>query len=118
MAKVYGIHEIEVYPGANEEEMVKVTQEIQNVYLEIGWKIILLKGDRGQREGKYAILYEIPSVEARDRSSPVAGENSEEILQWASKHRELFQELGVRWASFSPTNLLTHLEYTDYIELE
>ena len=68
MGKVFGIHDIELHPGVDEKSFVRFyNQELDKAYAGLGWKLILLKGDRGQRTGKYAVLFEIASREARDR---------------------------------------------------
>jgi hypothetical protein len=55
-------------------EQVAPTVELQ------GWKTHLLRGDRGERAGKYLVLLEIESLEARDRYFPRPGEESESSL--------------------------------------
>lgn len=117
MAKVYGIHDIVLHPGVNEEDFVRFFhQELKRPYEGSGWNLILLKGDRGQRKGKYAVMFEIESLEMRDRYSPQPHQSSEESERWASEHKELGESLMAKWNSFTPTDLTTHLEYTDYIE--
>ena len=119
MSKVYGIHEIELHPGVNEESFVQFfNQELADANIEIGCKLKLLKGDRGQRVGKYAVLFEIESREARDRFSPAPHEGSEESKRWEAEHKEQEDYLNKKWALFSPTDFGTHLEYTDYLVLE
>jgi hypothetical protein len=51
-----------------------------------GWKTHLLKGDRGARAGKYLVLFEIESLEARDRYFPRPGEESEEFTRFFEQH--------------------------------
>ena len=51
-----------------------------------GWKTRLLKGDRGKRAGKYAILYEIESPDARDRYFPADGQGSEDLNRFEADH--------------------------------
>ena len=119
MGKVYGVHEIELHPGVSEESFVQFfNQELAKAYTEIGWKLMLLKGDRGQRLGKYAVLFEIESRQARDRFSPAQNVESEEAKRWDAEHKQLFEDMTNKWNSFSPTDLDTHLEYTDYEVLE
>ena len=118
MGKVYGIHEIELHPGVDEKSFVEFfNKEYARSFAEFGWKMILLKGDRGHRVGKYAVLLEIVSREARDRWAPAPGENSEEAKRWYEEHKKLADDLGKKWASFSPTATGAHQEYTDYLEL-
>jgi hypothetical protein len=119
MGKVYGIHEIELHPEVSEKSFVKFfNEEYAKGYTEVGWKLMLLKGDRGQRVGKYAILVEIVSLEARDRFSPAHNVMSEEGKRWVAEHQELIDYMSKKWASFSPTDWGAHLEYTDYLVLE
>jgi len=119
MGKVYGVHEIELHPGVSEESFVQFfNQELAKAYTEIGWKLMLLKGDRGQRVGKYAVLFEIESREARDRFVPAHNVGAEEFKRWNAEYKELFDYLYKKWASFSPTDLGAHQGYTDYLVLE
>jgi hypothetical protein len=119
MGKVYGIHDIELHPGIDEKSFVKFfNRELAKAYADIGWKVRLLKGDRGQRKGKYAVMFEIASREARDRMSPAPGEASEENRRWYDEHKEQADELTKKWYSFSPTDTGAHQEYTDYLELK
>jgi hypothetical protein len=117
MAKVYGIHEIELHPGVDEESFIKICKEIAEIEeKETGWKHSLLKGDRGQRAGKYAVMIEIESVEERDRIAPTPDLSSEEQTRWLEEHRALV-ELKKKRAAFSPTDIGAHKEFTDYILL-
>ena len=119
MGKVYGIHELELNPGVDEDSFVQFFNcELAQAYAEMGWKLMLLKGDRGQRAGKYGVLFEIESRAARDRISPAHNVESEEARRWEAEHKEQEAYLMKKWASFSPTDLGTHLEYTDYVELD
>jgi hypothetical protein len=119
MGKVYGIHEIVVHPGIDEESFVRFfNHEMTSFYENSDWKLSLLKGDRGQRAGQYAVMYEVASREARDRDAPIPNQLSEEDKRWYEEHKEQADDLAKKWASFSPTDLATHLEYTDYLLLE
>ncbi len=69
MARLVSIHEIELIDGADAVEFERLVAE-GAPQLPVGWKSRLLRGDRGERAGKYAILYEIDSPEARDRYFP------------------------------------------------
>ena len=73
MAKVYGIQEIELRPDVTEAEFERYFREeigtIERVFP--GFKMCLAKSDRGARNGKYAIVIEIESVEARNRMNPM-----------------------------------------------
>ena len=117
MARVFGIHEIDVNPGINEVDFKKFfVNELAPIYKP--WKFMLLKGDRGQRTGKYAVLIEIESVEERDLHSPAPNTFSEEDQRWEAEHKDLVEALMKKWAKFSTTDIGMHAEYTDYIVLE
>jgi hypothetical protein len=53
IAKIYGIHEIEVNADLDEKTLKSLFNEFAKDYEEQpGWKLTLLKGDRRQRAGK------------------------------------------------------------------
>ena len=86
MAKVFGLHELELKPGVNEKEFETfVTDEVTPLYQRVpGQVAYLMKGDRGERTGKYALVIEIESLEVRDRIYPPKGDSwelSEEFEQ-------------------------------------
>ena len=54
-----------------------------------GWKLHLLKGERGAPVGKFLVLLEIESVEARDRYFPNPGEESEEVTRFLNSTQKL-----------------------------
>jgi hypothetical protein len=87
--KVFGLHEIELQPGVEPDEYERVfAEEIASTFELPGWKIHLLKGDRGVRIGKYLVLIEIESPEARDRYFPRQHEESEELTRFFEQHPE------------------------------
>jgi hypothetical protein len=89
MAKVFGIHEIELQPGVEPDAYERFFAEEVVPTVELpGWKIHLLKGDRGVRTGKYLLLFEIESLEARDRYFPAPGDESAEFTQFFEQHPE------------------------------
>ena len=69
MAKLYCLHEIELRPGVSPAEFEKVAAEVNESANYEGWTAHLLKGERGERNGKYLFLYEIESI-ARVRPYP------------------------------------------------
>jgi hypothetical protein len=113
MAKVLGIHEIELLPGVSEADFERlVLDEFRpGVSGFQGWTVHLGKADRGERDGKYAIIIEIESQAARDRYSPSTNEMSEE----GQRALERLSELSAKWATFSPTAPGQNTVFTDYI---
>ncbi len=87
MPKVFALHEIELPPGVTLEEYEQFfAKELAPVPELPGWKIHLLKADRGERAGKLLLLAEIESVEARDRYFPRPEEVSEEWTRFVEQH--------------------------------
>ena len=110
MAKVYGMHMIALKPGAKEEDFAKfVKEEVYPIYdAHPDLNAYLLKGDRGDREGKYLVLFEFESAEARDRAFPSPGDMSEEIRQFV----EAYAALAEKWGAFAtPVDVIS----TDYV---
>ncbi len=88
MARLVCIHEIELAEGANADEFERLFTESATQPELPGWKTRLLRGDRGERAGKYAILYQIESPEARDRYFPTQDDLSEEANRFMAEHPE------------------------------
>ncbi len=90
MAKVFGLHEIELRPEADSDEYARfLVEEVAPMPAFVGWKLHVLRGDRGAREGKFAVLFEIESDEARDRYFPTEEHDSEEFLRFLEQHPDL-----------------------------
>jgi hypothetical protein len=111
MSKVFGMHVIALKPGVKAEDFEKfITDEVYPLINLPGMEFYLLKGDRGDREGKYLWFMEIESEEARSRYFPAPGEMSgaaEQIMQ----SRE-FVEMAKKWDTFAtPMDVI----YTDYV---
>jgi hypothetical protein len=120
MAKVFGMHMIMLNPGVSEEEFEKYMAEIvPKIPQYEGWKSYLLKGDRGDREGKYLWLIEIPSVESRDRFSPshnVASEEAQRLSESLSEEAKKWQQQTLeKYATFTPSIVGENTVYTDYV---
>ena len=60
------------------------------------------------------MLIEIESAQVRDRFAPTANQGSEETAQFEEEHKEEFEPLMQKWATFSPTNFGENSNYTDY----
>jgi hypothetical protein len=114
MPKVFGLHEIELQPGVEPEEYERFFAEELAPTPELpGWKTHLLKGDRGARTGKYLVLFEIESLEARDRYFPAPGEESEEFTRFFEQHPEAAAAME-KWQKYSPFGSENDIS-TDYI---
>jgi hypothetical protein len=82
MPRIIAIHVLEPLPGASPEDYEEVVLESAKAFALVeteGWRSYIVKADRGVRKGKFAILQEFDSVEARNRYFPIEnGEPSEE----------------------------------------
>jgi hypothetical protein len=109
MANVFAIHTMELHEGISEENFKKLfLEKLIQVWLKAGMKGHILKGDRGQRKGKYALILEMP-IEVRDRLFPVDGEGISE---------EAAKLLGPEWdAVLQKMDTFTvDWNFTDYLE--
>jgi len=114
MPKVFGLHEVELQPGVEPDDFERVfAEEIAPSPAPPGWKTHLLKGDRGARAGKYLVLLEIESQEARDRYFPTAGEESEEFTRFFEQHPEA-AAAWEKWQKMGPVGSVTGIS-TDYV---
>jgi hypothetical protein len=115
MAKVFGMHMIGLRTGVKGEDFETFFREkVAPLPNFPGTKWYLLKGERGDREGKYLVMSEIESVEARDRFAPKPDESSEEAERFMGAHKEAFEAVFAEWEKLaSPVGAPTI--YTDYV---
>ena len=78
MAKVLEIHTFDLKPGTGEKTFEEfVMREVLPIYRRVpGQDAQLLKGDRGERAGKYLMLVEVESVERRNQINPPEGQDA------------------------------------------
>jgi hypothetical protein len=110
MAKIYSVTPLDLHPGVKGEDFERFwLEEYALLGQRVGWQSHILKGDRGERVGQYAVIWEFPSVESRDRVEPVDGQFSEEGLRLLGPE---FQTLNQKLDTF-----VTGWPFTDYVEL-
>lgn len=115
MAKVISIHEVELHEGAASKDFERfVLEEFAPAMALPGFHLSLVKGDRGVRDGKYALMMEIDSTEARSRYFPQMNEVSEEGQQLLAPLLALME----KWTTFSPTVPGQSTPHTDYVPVE
>ena len=109
MSKVFGMHLIALKPGVKAQDFERfVAGEVYPLPSPEGSETYLLKGDRGDREGKYMLMSEFESVEDRDRYYPSPGEISKEAQQLLESWAAVLE----KWAAFAtPLDAI----YTDYV---
>ena len=114
MAKVLGMHAIELKPGCDANEFEQfIVKEVIPVYQNVPGQIVhLLKGDRGERAGKYLVLIELESVERRDHIYPPAdagGGVAEDVQQLIGDVDPLWEKLSGFVEQFPDD------KFTDYV---
>ena len=118
MAKVFGLHMIRLKPGVKPEDFEKFArEEVPQIPMFEGWKAYVLKGLRGDREGKYLMVMEVESVEALNRFAPGVDEQgySEEGREFNEAHSAEYEEVLKRWEELA-TN--AGVIFTDYVVVE
>src|SRR3954453_1395775 len=94
MAKVFSIHEIELHPGVDPAEFERFVED--SSYPDMpGTRTHYLKGYRGERAGKFALLLEIVSIERLVQLYPAEAPSSEEARQYFES--EALQKHFARW---------------------
>jgi hypothetical protein len=111
MAKVLGMHTIELKPGVNEQEFEEfIKTDVLPVYRKVaGQTVHLLKGDRGERGGKYLVLIELESVERRDHIYPLAGGVAEDVQQLVGNVDPIWEKFSTFAEGFPDP------AFTDYV---
>ena len=116
MAKVYGIHNITLKPGVKAEDFEKfVIEDVNSLPQWEGWEHYLLKGDKGEKGGKYIMMYVIESVESRERFVTGMGVLSEEGQQYVESIQRVYGEVMKKWDTFVTTGFGWGSPATDYV---
>lgn len=111
MAKVLGMHALELKPDCSAEEFEEfMKRDVLPGYRKVpGQSAQLLKGDRGERAGKYLLLIELESAERRDQIYPTEGVIAEDVLQLVGNIEPILATLSTFVADFPDP------KYTDYM---
>jgi hypothetical protein len=108
-AKMYSFHQMELRPGVTGDELEEFFNNRFFPNWDIpGWKSFLLKGDRGEREGRYMLVHEMESVEMRNRYFPSPDEATEEWVRYTEGLEEISAELS------ELVSVYLGEKYTDY----
>lgn len=74
MGKVFTIGNFELLPGITEGDFDAFVNRLdQRAFDRPGSILHMLKGDRGERKGHFALMVEFDSIEARNKLFPVEG---------------------------------------------
>lgn len=113
MAKVLETHIFELKPGTDEKTFQEfVIQELLPIYRKVpGQNGHLLKGDHGERAGKYLLLVEVESVERRDQNNPPEGQDS-----YPEEIQTLVGDVDATWDRFFAF-VEPDTSYTSYVML-
>jgi hypothetical protein len=114
MAKVYRVHEYEVEPksGVTVEDYENfLTQQVLRTQMVPGVKLYYFKGERGERTGKYLMVWEFESVERRDQLFPRMNQPSEEFQRREGEIANLRRQVETL-IDYGPS-----YSWTDYIKL-
>ncbi|SFR93364.1 hypothetical protein SAMN04487846_0789 [Microbacterium sp. cf046] len=115
MGKIYGLHSLELRPGVAGDEFERfLASDAGRLPALPGWRIALLRGERGDHVGEYLALVEIDSVEARDRVSPNGGfDDTAEGRAWLAVAGPILE----RWLGYVVHLPGVDAPYTDYQEV-
>lgn len=85
MPRVVGLQEFELKPGVTEAELEQAIRHFVAQPCPPGWRSALLRSNRGTNPGKYCLLFDIDSDEARQ--SVVTDDGiTEEFKQFVANH--------------------------------
>ncbi len=113
MAKVLGVHEIELKAGTTPEEFERfINEEFLQMPSYPGARYIVLKGVRGRRVDQYLLVFEFESLETFQRMTPREHEFEEAYQAFVSSPP--VKSVLERWRQLAT---LANPDYTDYVEL-
>ncbi|WP_310461247.1 hypothetical protein [Sphaerotilus sp.] len=114
MARIISIHEVDLLPGADVASFERfMTNEFcPSIQAWDGWMVRLAKADRGERSGKYGLVFELDTT-ARDRITPAHNQFTEESQRLIASAGDL----DAKFATYSSTVPGKNTCYTDYVIL-
>ena len=112
MARVLGVHEVELSDDGDPAEFERLAAAAMAEPVPDGMSVRLFKADRGRRNGKYLMVIQLDSVEARDTIFPVEDEDGAEILAFFEAHPRP-AEAWNRFRAYKPYTEVA----TDYVEI-
>jgi hypothetical protein len=114
MPKHISIHELNV-PEDQEAELERYIQEHLRHFQGLeGWTYTLTKGSRGVREGQYAVIIEIDSLENLLRYVPTPGTPSDEMKRVTDVYPDIFDQ----WIKLVGKNQVGFTGYDVMVEPE
>lgn len=115
MSKVFGMHAVELKPGVDEREFEDfICNQLIPVYRVVpGQTIHLLKGDRGERNGKYMVLIELESPARRDHIYPAEGGFAEDVQQLVGDVDPIFEKLATFVENFPDEAVTDYVMVSD-----
>jgi hypothetical protein len=112
-SKIYNLICFDLLPGVTEADFEAfVADPGRQPYVPPGFTWRVLKGDRGERKGRYAFLMEIDSIETRNHVVPVEGQGVAD--------QDLIAKWQPYWDAVGKLTTWPHsgLPNTDYVELK
>jgi hypothetical protein len=110
MAKVLGIHLLDLKPGVTDEQAQEMAARLTREFSMPGLTTRMAKSDRGPRAGQYMMVCEVDSLERRDRYWPKSGEASAEFNQHFAPLAALAEQAGAVFVFPDPN-------FNDYLEI-
>jgi hypothetical protein len=108
LPRLIAMHEPELFPGIRAEDFERfVTQSYIPAHASLGINVQLLRGDRGERDGQFLLVYEFESVERRNNLFPANG-LSDQMERWTRTNAALI----TAWKSMASW---PSARYTDYV---
>ncbi len=118
MPKLYGMHQLELRPEVAPAMFERfVTDELSGLLQREGQRTYVLKGDRGERTGKYLFVFEYDTAERRDRDSPGSNQDSDDLKQWLAAHEDQVGRLFDQLSSYVLPDWDIGYHYTDYVQV-
>jgi hypothetical protein len=109
MKKVFHFVQYELLPGVTASEVEGFINHTDfAAFSRPGMTVRMLKGDRGNRKGRYALIAEFDSVASRDQFFPVEGGGTSDSAM-AAQMQTFFQDLDKLVESNG--------EWTDYVTM-
>jgi hypothetical protein len=102
MAKMFNIHTFELLPGVDAETFEQfIVEEVYPTFTRPEITLHILRGERGDRVGKYVFMLEIESMEVRNHYWPEPGVATDAWRSLVAPWWEKWQTLATQSQSYT-----------------
>jgi hypothetical protein len=114
MPKAYSLHSIALKPGVTGQDFERFFHdEVEPAHTTNGMSVRLLRGEGGERKGRYLLMLEFecgdPGSPLAPAGAPLPGKMADQVAQWIAAGNSVLD----KWTDFATPIDVLHTEYRE-----